>query len=119
MLAPACGDMSCNKCNPEKCHGNWEQVTECEFHGTQKGILCPLCQHAYVPPIGSKTKVTYTRQCYLCQVNSVFILRDTNANPDITDEQIPRIINAKSESEFMFCETCKQITKQILVSYKY
>lgn len=64
-------------------------------------------------------KATYTRKCVLCGELSDYILRDTNVNSSILDTEIPFIINHKNDKEFLYCEKCKQITKQELVAYNY
>ena len=70
-------------------------------------------------PMENKTmKATYERECYLCKELSVYILRDTNVNPSITDKEIQTMIG-HIKDEFIVCEKCEKITLQKLVAYNF
>lgn len=64
-------------------------------------------------------QVSYSKKCYVCGYLEKYIMRDTNVNPSITDEDCYRIARdyIKDGDSLEWCENCKLSTRQSVVSF--
>lgn len=65
-----------------------------------------------------ETRLTYTKKCGHCGGAETFILRESNVNTSITDDDARRIaMQNVGSTEAGYCEHCKRITLHTTTCY--
>lgn len=67
-----------------------------------------------------KTDAYYLKECGACKFREKFILRASNVNKDLTDDDIFIIAqNHVGDKEGGYCDKCKLYTEQTYIGYRF
>lgn len=66
------------------------------------------------------TRLTYIKRCGFCKHDETYIMRDTNVNTNITDEDAIKMAQTYlGEVDTETCENCRYFTEHKRVAYVF